>query len=407
MFYQSVLKLVSATTISQVLVVLSLPFLVLLYEPSAFAIYALYIALVNVVASAACLRLEHAIVIAKAHQVKALYSISMILACTISILSPLIVAITWAISDIIGENLVLYIIAVPVGTFLTAVWNVNYSHANRIETYGRIGKAQISKNFALISIQLVAGYLVLDNSSAMIAAHIFSLIVANFLLRTSLPILFRLKYVLLVVNRHNKFPKFSAPSIFINTLGKSSIPFFIGATGGEIILGYYSLIDRALGAPATLLGVAIGRVYYRSAAKLKNLKKDALNLFDSTSLTLFLLSLCIFSLAYVASLAFEPDLTKNNWTGAFDLIPILLPLYLLKFAVVPVSMTTAVYEKQRASLAWNLIYVLSLNAVLFFSYSVANTNYELILNIYVYWSILFYGILFILLRKFITESDTR
>lgn len=389
------------------LVVLSLPFLVLLYDPSAFAIYALYIALVNVVASVACLRLEHAIVIAKAHQVKALYSISMILACSISILSTVIVAIASAISDIISQNFAIYIIAVPVGTFLTAVWNINYSHSNRIEDYGRIGKAQISKNFALTSIQLFAGYLVLYNSFAMIAAHVCSLIVANSLLRTSLSISFRLNKILLVVRRHDRFLKFSSPSIFINTFGKSSIPFFIGATGGETILGYYSLIDRVLGAPAGLIGVAIGRVYYRSAAKLESIKKDALNLFDSTSRHLFLLSVCVFLLAYGFSLVFETHLAKNSWVGALDLIPILLPLYLIKFVVVPVSMTTNVYGKQRASLVWNLIYILSLNAALFVSYFVASANYEFILYTYVYWSIIFYLILFVLLRKFITGSDAR
>lgn len=402
MFFKAVFKLSSATLFSQVLVVMTLPILVLLYEPSAFAIYALYIAIVNLVSSAACLRLEHAIVIAKQHHYKNLYALSFYCAFIAAICSPIIVIIAFQLSDLAHANAILFLIATPLGVFFTAAWNINYSCGNRSEKYGLIAKAQIAKNIALVVAQLLLGYLFQSNQEMMVTSHVFSLLIANILLKSNIRFRYSPKKFKVVLKRYEKFPKYSAPSIFINTFGKSSIPFFIGAVGGATILGYYALLERLLGAPSALIGNAIGRVYYRSAAKLKSSNVQALRLFDKTSLLLLVLSTVFFGSAYLFTFLDLSIILDEKWQGAIHLLPLLLPIFFLKFMVVPLSMTTAVYEKQKLSLLWNITYVISLNVVMGLIMLV--NDYKLLLQGYVICSLMFYSILFFLLRGFIKKE---
>lgn len=402
MFLKSVFKLSSATLFSQVLVVLVLPILVLLYEPSAFAIYALYIAIVNLVSSAACLRLEHAIVIAKKYHFKYLYSLSFYCAFIAAICSPIFVIIAFQLNDLVYANAVLFLTVSPLGVFFTAAWNINYSCRNRSENYGLIAKAQIAKNIALVAAQLLLGYLFQSNLEMMVIAHVFSLFIANILLRPNIHFSYSLKKFRVILKRYEKFPKYSAPSIFVNTFGKSSIPFFIGSAGGATILGYYALLERLLGGPSALIGNAIGRVYYRSAAKVKSSNEMALRLFDKTSLLLLTLSITFFGSAYLLTLFDLSFVLDEKWQGVVHLLPLLLPIFFLKFIVVPTSMTTNVYEKQKLSLIWNTSYVVSLNVVMGLITLV--NDYKLLLQGYVMCSLIFYFILFFLLRGFIKKE---
>ena len=402
MFLKSVFKLSSATLFSQALVVLTLPVLVLLYVPDAFAIYALYIAIVNLVSSAACLRLEHAIVIARKHHFKYLSSLSFYCAFIAAICSPIFVIIAFQLNDLVYANAILFLIATPLGVFFTAAWNINYSCRNRSENYGLIAKAQIAKNIALVAAQLLLGYLFQSNLEMMVIAHVFSLFIANILLRPNVHFSYSLKKFRVILKRYEKFPKYSAPSIFVNTFGKSSIPFFIGSAGGATILGHYALLERLLGAPSALIGNAIGRVYYRSAAKLKGNNLIALRLFDKTSLLLLALSIIFFGSAYLLTFFDLSLVLDEKWQGVIHLLPLLLPIFFLKFIVVPLSMTTNVYQKQKLSLIWNTAYVISLNVVMvgmmFFN------DFRMLLQGYVICSLMFYSILFFLLRGFIIKE---
>lgn len=404
MFLKSVFKLSSATLFSQALVVTALPILVLLYEPSAFAIYALYIAISNLVSSTACLRLEHAIVIAKQHHLKHLYSLSFFCAFIAAIFSPFVVIIAFKLNDLVYVNASLFLLAIPLGVFFTAAWNINYSCKNRDEKYNLIAKAQIVKNITLVVAQLLLGYLFQSNEEMMVIGHVVSLFIANILLKSNISFRYSPKKFKVILKLYEKFPKYSAPSIFVNTFGKSSVPFFIGVAGGTTVLGYYALLERLLGAPSALVGNAIGRVYYRSAAKLKNNNVMALRLFDKTSLLLLALSIIFFGSAYILTFIDLTLLLNEKWQGVIHLLPILLPIFFLKFMVVPVSMTTNVYEKQKLSLIWNVAYVVSLNVVM--GVVMFAGDYKLLLQGYVICSLVFYFILFFLLRGFIKKGET-
>ena len=226
----------------------------------------------------------------------------------------------------------------------------------------------------------------------------------NYLIWPNLKIKFKIKKTLLIFNRHYKFPKFSAPSIFINTMGKSSIPFFIGGSGGEVVLGHYAYIERLLGVPSALIGSAVGRVYYRSASKIKESKVKALKLFNRTTLILVAISGVIFSSAYFFSQNINLGIIDENWQGIFQLATILVPIFFIKLIVVPVSMTTNVYSKQDISLYWNFTYLGITNILLLYIFNNYEGNYILLLNTYVALSFIFYLALLLILRSFITRN---
>ncbi|WP_119711888.1 oligosaccharide flippase family protein [Arsenophonus endosymbiont of Aleurodicus floccissimus] len=71
--------------------------------------------------------------------------------------------------------------------------------------------------------------------------------------------------------RYRTFLKYSVLAILFNNLSQHLISILISSLFNIITLGFYSLMQRLLGMPSTLIGSSIGQVFLTSESRKKQL----------------------------------------------------------------------------------------------------------------------------------------
>jgi len=123
----------------------------------------------------------------------------------------------------------------------------------------------------MASLQLGVGY-IKAGSTGLIIGQILSQIVANYRLvrnviqHFDLTILSKEKMSNLS-KRYIDFPKFSMPAALVSASANNVVHFCIPIIYDLSVLGYFSIVKRVLGAPASLIGNAISQVFYQDIAK--------------------------------------------------------------------------------------------------------------------------------------------
>ena len=90
--------------------------------------------------------------------------------------------------------------------------------------------------------------------------------------------------------KYIKFPKFQSISSLLNAVSQSIPILLITPLFGTLIVGYYSMAQRFLKLPITLISDSIRQVFYKHGADLLNKDQDILPLYKKTTLSLFSIS---------------------------------------------------------------------------------------------------------------------
>jgi O-antigen/teichoic acid export membrane protein len=249
-------------------------------------------------------------------------------------------------------------------------------------------------------VQLIFGA-IKSTASGLITGQIFSSMVAN----TGLAKNVIAKYQLKNINwksmknqaiRYINFPKYSMWSILANVMSIQLINILITFYYSVATLGFYSLAQRILGLPASLIGSSIGQVYFQQATVEKNETGKAVKVFKATSKKLIILS-CIFFIPLYFVLPFAFALAfGEKWMIAGVYSQIILPVFVFRFVSAALSTTNSVFEKQRLSLAWQVI-LLFLSLVIFFVGNFYQLDFIDFLKVYSLVISLHYVLLYVLL----------
>uniref|UniRef100_A0A3B0LZH2 Uncharacterized protein n=1 Tax=Arsenophonus endosymbiont of Trialeurodes vaporariorum TaxID=235567 RepID=A0A3B0LZH2_9GAMM len=78
--------------------------------------------------------------------------------------------------------------------------------------------------------------------------------------------------IIFLAKRYITFPKYSVLAILFNNLSQHLIIILISSLFNIITLGFYSLVQRVLGMPSTLIGSSIGQFFFNKRVK-KNKKQ--------------------------------------------------------------------------------------------------------------------------------------
>lgn len=100
--------------------------------------------------------------------------------------------------------------------------------------------------------------------------------------------------IITLAKKYKDFPKFSMPAGLLNSsatnLNNTLIPSFFNLS----TLGYYSLVDRVLSMPSSLISSSIGQVFFQQASSEKKKTGSAHAIFKRTTIKLILLGFPIF-----------------------------------------------------------------------------------------------------------------
>lgn len=402
-FVSNVLTLMTGTTIAQAITIAIAPILTRIYKPEDFGIFALYMAIVSMIAIIATGRYELAIMVPEDDEDSInILALSIGIAFFISFTTFVLIWLFNAqIIKIIGiDKLSIWIYLIPISVLLTGIYQAFNYWSNRKRQYKRLAISRISQSTTAASVNIGMGFEGFGFSGLILGGFIGQGI-ATYVLGWQIWREDKEKKKLISKKKMNEnmgkykdFPIINSIHAFTDSLQSSGVVFLISAFFGDVILGLYSLTMRILNAPLGLIGSSVSQVFFQKASETYNNGGDLRLLLKKTTIRLGLIALPIF----VVLVFFAPRIFVlvfgNNWREAGVYTQILSPWIFLNFLSSPVSQIPIIVDKQKYAFYIGLWYDLSLLFSVLVGYFTGNILYglysmsitgSLILLINMYW----------------------
>ncbi|EKF9450605.1 oligosaccharide flippase family protein [Vibrio cholerae] len=404
-YARNILTLITGTTIAQAIPILITPILSRIYTPEDFGVLALFVAITSIFGAISNGRYELAIMLPiEDNDAINISAIGLLIATVLSVvlIFPAIFLNDYIATTLENQFIGFWLYFVPVVVWLLGLYNIlNYLN-NRKKCYKDMAKSAVYKSVAQGAVQLGFGA-IKATASGLISGQIASHLAANFRLAFNVKQQYHLDKINWVemkrlARRYIDFPKFSMWAVLCNTLSYQLLSMLITVFYSVTTLGFYSLAQRILGMPTSLIGDSIGRVYFQQATVEKQQTGKAINIFKSTTKKLVLLSFIFFTpLYFILPTVFEIAFGEQ-WRIAGVYSQLILPIFAFQFVSAALSVTNSVFERQKLSLIWQIaLLILSLGTLFISEYY--QFTFEVFLKIYAIVVSLHYILLYFILRN--------
>lgn len=343
--------------LGQLLILASSPLLTRLFTPAEFGVYAVFTALTGIFGNVLSLRYELAVPIAKNDRDAAALIAAAIL-CVIA--SCLITApFSWFGADWLAAKtempeLSSLLWAVPVtitmlsATETSSYWLV-YRGDFRLNAMGRLVQSA-----AQSSLQVLFGLLGFT-AAGMVLGYALGYLVRLAHMMVSLSpadrtLLVRPAWGAVARNaRENwQYPAYSAPSALLEASTQLLPPIFLAMLFGPSMAGLFALGQRLMGLPIRLFAQAARQVFLGEAAQRDS--RALFRLFKKSSLLFLGVGLVGVAPVLIAGPALFAFVFGEPWRSAGEIVQLLVPLYLARFVVTPVSQTLNILGRQKLHL---------------------------------------------------------
>lgn len=362
-FSRSVGVLVGGTAGAQLLTVAASPLLTRLYTPADFGALAIYASLLSLISVIATMRYELAIPLpTEKRDAAKIVILCLCFVAFFSITTTCIVAI-WRdpISVLIGEpRLAQYLWFLPLGVLFSGTYNTFNYWAVREQRFSAVATSRIRQALASTFIQLTffkwgGGSLVF---SQVAAQSVGAIPLGRSFFSGFFDWKIKWREIGLTSMRYRKFPIFSTWEGLFNTAGTQLPALLFGAFFSPAAAGLYSLATRVLSLPMSLVGTAIGQVFFASAAEahrkgklgelVTQLHGKLAHVGMAPALLLILTGPDLFSFVF-----------GENWRQAGHFARWMTPWLYLVFVSSPLSTLFSVMEQQGRGLIFQIILLIS------------------------------------------------
>jgi O-antigen/teichoic acid export membrane protein len=277
-----VFVLVGALFLGQGLSFIAAPILARYYSPELFGAYGLITSLVVLCSGFTTLKFEQAIIVAEPLDRNDLMSSVTLL----NIILTFLVALPLSLVLSFYLNVDIYYLLI--GIFLYSYYLIFRSYYLAIDKVKLISKVDITKSIVLNSCQILF-FMFFAYQAGLIYGYLISLAisVACYLCFSKVNIR-KLNWPLL--NKYNKFPKYTFPEYIINTASQQLPIYSLAIYYNKYEVGLYVLADKIVRIPIQLISKSILQVLSRESAE----NKDT-NLLLKPTIVLLLFSTCIFT----------------------------------------------------------------------------------------------------------------
>lgn len=382
---EHVFTLVKGTILAQIIGVAAQPVLRRLFSPEEFGVFALYVAMVSILAVVAMGRYELAIVLPeKDEEANALLNASVCLSFIFSLflfliviflneyLYDLIVKLELIDSSLEGEVslLKLSINLVPLGVFFVSTYNALGFWFTRKKEFANISKVRVS--FSAVNagatasfgsqggtfIGIVWGYLI-----AQFSGIIFFLYLRKKEGKTYAKIQYRK-----LLKDYSDFPTKSLFSGFLNILANQLPIILIGSFFGVAIVAFYDIIIKILNIPVAMIGKSVSQVFYqkishdvKQGVKIgKYVQQFAVKLFI---FMLFPMTIVFFFGEYMFEFAFGKEYAISGRLASYFSL-----FFVVRFVYFSLSTLYTVKRKMGIELKQNVVYLLVQSLALIIGY---------------------------------------
>jgi O-antigen/teichoic acid export membrane protein len=362
-FARAVAVLAGGTAAAQVLSVAAAPVLTRLYTPTDFGllgVFASILAIVSVVASA---RYEGALPLPRARSAATnLLVLSIGLAIAVG---GVVGILGFTVGDTVlgwlnAGGLLPYLWLLPLGVVGAGVYQALSYWAIRKKAYGVIARTSVSRAGSQLVVQVGVGAL---------GQGPFGLLLGQFLGQAGgsgslLRLVWRedrralarvtLRRIRAVARRYRRFPIFLMGASFLNRAGQQLPALLLVALYDPRVAGWFALGQKVVAVPLRFIGTSVAQVYLGEAAELAQGDVGRLRaLFRRTVVRLMVLAVVPVVILAVAGPFLFGLVFGQSWEEAGVYARLLSFMFLVQFAVTPVSQTLNVLERQDLQLRWD------------------------------------------------------
>ncbi|WP_160114773.1 lipopolysaccharide biosynthesis protein [Aquimarina sp. AU474] len=367
-FSRNIITLVTGTAMAQAVPLALSPILTRLYTPDDFGILATYMSLAAVVTVVVSLKYDIAIIIPEKDEDSANITVlSILIAFIISTIIFLgVFFFNVELSSFLTDNqedartLSKWLYFIPVSVLFMGVFNAISFWFNRKTLYKRMAASKIINTTAMTGVQIgsgTLGYTPVGLLLGFVSGRIFSVLYLIHKFRRDRDSVFSKitkTGMLALMKRYKRFPYFTLPAEFINVVSNQLPIFVIGKYFGGAILGNYSLMERVLNAPISLLGRSVLDVFKQRASEDYAKDGNCKDIFVKTFKTLVLLSIIPTILLFFISPFIFGIIFGKEWSMAGEFAQIFSILFFFKFTASPLSYMFNIAEKQHYDMFWQI-----------------------------------------------------
>lgn len=366
-FVRSVFVVASGTAGAQAIGMALTPFITRIYGPEAFGLLGTFTAVISVLTPMAALTYPIAIVLPK-KDVDAfnLIKLSLIIATCTSSLVLLVIAF-WgqALSTYFNAGqFAKYLWFIPIAMLFSACYNALSQWIIRKELFKLTAKIEIIQSFTNNLIKVGAGFIypfggtliliqttaqAVSSSLLFIAAKSTFPEYAGFKEKNENKSLRQLAY------QYRDFAVFRAPEVTINAASQSLPILMLVSLFGPASAGFYTLGRSILGLPSSLIGAAIGNVFYPHITKAANDGQAIYPLIKKATLVLFFIGCIPFGIIMIFGPLLFTLVFGTEWTAAGEYSRWLAIWLLVGFTNNPSIKAIPIIKAQGLQLVWTII----------------------------------------------------
>lgn len=356
--------LAGGSAAGQAVIIVASPVLTRLYSPGDFGLLAIYAAMISMCGVMASLHYQLAIPIPRTD--KAAASVAL-LAILLTLASAVLLAL---LSNPLGRPianvlnapaLIDYFWLVPIGVAFFSLYQVLTYWAIRKRAFGRLARTKLSQALSATAIQIAgatAGPPALLIGQAA-GQGVGSVSLGELALKNNHDkfLHLRLRHLAWAARRYIRFPLYSSWGGLFNTAGQSVPPLMFAGFFSMATAGHYMLAHRVLALPMTLVGRAIGDVFFSGAAEarrlgtlpalIRNVHCNLAHIAMPPALVLLVAGPELFSLAF-----------GDSWKVAGIYAAWMAPWIYLAFLTAPLTSLFSVLEKQPQGLVFQVVQLL-------------------------------------------------
>lgn len=278
-------KLAGGSVIAQAVAILVSPVLARLYTPEVFGLAAIFTTITSIIGVIACLRYDLAILLPKDDGDAAnVLSTSLLCAVFITIVSGLIFLFFHAhiLSLLQAEKLAPYLLAIPVIVFFNAMFLALNNWNSRMKLFGRLAINRTAQAVGTSGSQLLLGLMGFVTAGSLIWSTAGGVVVGCSILAIMIwhedGRFFRktigLKKIAESFKKYKKFPLIDSWGSLLNVVSRQMPLILLGVFFTGATVGHYALASRVIYLPMSMIGGAIGNVFFQRVAEAHSKEED-------------------------------------------------------------------------------------------------------------------------------------
>lgn len=397
-FARNVATLMTGASIAQAIPIVISPILTRIYTPEDFGILALFVSLTSIFGVIVSGKYELAILIPEKDEDAINIAALCLILTTLVSLAILILTSVFSskIAELLGsDDIAFWLFFVSPVVFMIGSYNVMRYLSIRYKDFKSIAISRTVISLVSASTKLVLGFLHIGISGLMsgtILSHIFGnlAIVRSVILKKTLFKQISGNKIKKMARKYVDFPKFTLPAGTANALSLNLNSVFITSLFSTALLGQFSLVQKIVGIPTTLIAQSVSDAYFQKATEERRRFGNAGRIFKTISKYLFIVATLMFLVLFFAGEDLFVIVFGDSWRPAGAYARIVAILFSIRMMVIPLSVTFSVFEKQKYNLYVTLVQLTLLLAV-FSITKLFSMNMEAFLIFYTVGMSIFYA----------------